>query len=113
MNERWLQVDGIVDGASNLHKERMYALLSNIKVKVEIPVHEEKSPMKEEYSFGLGYYAFSFDFQVTSTRLMLIPYATTKVARSLTYLEVNRNLKLSIIPLFCFEGTCQFGRSCR
>lgn len=97
----------------SLHKERMYALLSNIMVKVAILVHEEKSPMKEEYSFGLGYCAFNFDFQVTSTKLMLIPYATTKVARSLTYLEVNRNLKLTIIPLFCFEGTYQFGRCCR
>ena len=29
-------------------------LLSNIMMKVAIPVHVEKSPMNAEYSFGLG-----------------------------------------------------------
>ena len=31
-------------------------LLSNIMMKLEIPVHVEKSPMNEKYSFGLGNY---------------------------------------------------------
>lgn len=33
--------------------------------------------MKEEYSLGLGNWALILLFQVTSTRLILIPYATT------------------------------------
>ena len=41
--------------------------------KVTVPLAEEKSPMKAEYSFGLGNWALSLDFQVTSTRLMETP----------------------------------------
>lgn len=50
---------------------------SSIITKVTAPVQEEKSPMKAEYSLGLGNCALILLFQVTSTRLILIPYATT------------------------------------
>ena len=49
----------------------------SIMRKVTAPVADEKSPMKEEYSLGLGNWALILLFHVTSTRLILIPYATT------------------------------------
>lgn len=49
----------------------------SIMRKVTAPVHDEKSPMKEEYSLGLGNWALILLFHVTSTKLILIPYATT------------------------------------
>ena len=77
---------------------------NSIIMKVASPVAVEKSPMKDECSFGLGNCALSFDFHVTYTKLIIMPYATTKVARPLTYFEEIRTFILSFmlsLGLFC------------
>ena len=77
--------------------------------KVTAPVADEKSPMKEEYSLGLGNWALILLFHVTSTKLILIPYATTCTHSKGSLSSSNKSLhkhNLLAYPrysqLFCF-----------
>lgn len=69
--------EGVMRAATPHPNFRKMTLDSSIMMNVTAPVLEEKSPMKEEYSLGLGNCILILLFQVTSTRLMLIPYETT------------------------------------
>lgn len=65
--------EGVMSAATPHPNFRKMILESSIMTKVTAPVLEEKSPMKEEYSLGLGNCILILLFHVTSTRLMLMP----------------------------------------
>ena len=69
--------DGVMSAATPQPNFLKITLDSSIMMKVTAPVLEEKSPMKAEYSLGFGNCILILLFQVTSTRLMLMPYDTT------------------------------------
>mmetsp|Transcript_23673 Transcript_23673/g.66857 ORF Transcript_23673/g.66857 Transcript_23673/m.66857 type:complete len:253 (+) Transcript_23673:223-981(+) len=76
----------------------------SIITNVTVPVADEKLPMKAEYSFGFGNACFNLAFQLTSTKLMHMPYEITSKAKSRMYGLLTRYLadSLSVIRSFFF-----------
>mmetsp|Transcript_20086 Transcript_20086/g.59649 ORF Transcript_20086/g.59649 Transcript_20086/m.59649 type:complete len:326 (-) Transcript_20086:810-1787(-) len=95
-------MDGVTSAATPQPKRAKICLARIIIENVTMPVAVEKLPMNAEYSFGLGNWDLSFDFQVTSTRLMEIPYATTSVARSRMYGDAARKANDSPTLILAF-----------
>ena len=65
--------DGVIRAATPHPNFLKMIRESSIMMKVTAPVLEEKSPIKEEYSLGFGNCILILLFQVTSTKLILIP----------------------------------------